>query len=241
MDIRSLKRDAAKVNANWVQTRDDRVVAKKECKIYIPSRFAERGLATIGAETSILGLCAIVIEDKYYGVCNVNAMMRVTPSSTNMVMVDEVQHYEFTFDAGATVIANTNLVKQDILLYEIYSEIIAKGHIPWYLSYEDLGKLFTTAKKHAGVNLVANNTILEMVVAAISRNPKDRTKYYRHVISSMDEQYTKPPEFIAFRSPMFGATNTTAKLIGAYFEPSMNSALVNPSEKTEGVERLLRA
>jgi hypothetical protein len=56
----------------------------------------------------------------------------------------------------------------------------------------------------------------------------------------MAEQFTKPPTFIPFRSPIYGATNTTAKLIGAYFDDSINSALVNPSEKVEGVESLLR-
>ena len=56
----------------------------------------------------------------------------------------------------------------------------------------------------------------------------------------MDEVLSRPPALIPFRSVTYGATNTTAKLMGAYFDEGLTSALVNPSQRTEKIEELLR-
>lgn len=239
MDIKGLKRDSKKVLEDWVTQRDNRIITKGGCKLYIPVRFTEHGLAFVGAETQCLGLCAIVIE-KNYAVLSINGMISIDPSSTRIIDIGEDKYYEFEFDKGSTVITNTNIIRQDTLLYSIYNEVVAKGRIPWYLSYEDVGKIFTTAKYHGGVTLAANNAIFEMIVATMSRQQKDRTKYYRHGVDNLEHQIVNPPAFIPFRSPIYGATNTTAKMIGAYFDDSITSALTSPSEKVEGVEALLR-
>jgi hypothetical protein len=34
--------------------------------------------------------------------------------------------------------------------FRIYDEFMSKGNIPWYMSYEDSGKMFETAGKHGG-------------------------------------------------------------------------------------------
>jgi hypothetical protein len=240
MDIKNLVRDASKVHASLHETKNGQLVAAKACKIYIPTRFEDCRLANIASDIRVVGIFMISVEDKYYGVSLANAMMSLTPTTTSIVTVAEEDYYEFTFEKGSVVCPNMDLVKDDKLVYSIYDEIIAKGHVPWYFSYEDLGKLFATAKYHGGINLGSTNAPLEMIAAAISRDMKDRTKYYRHSIKTLANQYDTPPAFIAFRNVIHGATNTTAKLMGAYFDDGLMSALVNPSTKTEGIEDLLR-
>lgn len=240
MDPRRLTRDAPKVHAALKELPDGRLVTTKGCKIYIPARYAERGLAQVGIDTYIVGIYAIVVDDKYYGVSMVNAMMRIDPTTTQKISVDEEEFYEFYFEPGATVCVSVMLVKTDTLTFKIYDEIIAKGRVPWYLDYNDLGSLFKTAKYHAGANVGQQREVTELIVSMIARDPKDRTKYYRQTVQSQGEIALRPPAFIPLRSVVYQATDTTTKIMGSYFSDGLQSALINPSERTERIEGLLR-
>lgn len=240
MDIRKLIRKPEVIHASLAETKNDTLIAVRECKIYIPTRFAEYRLAVISNEIRIVGIFAIVVDDLYYGVSNANAIMQITPTSTTVVDVEGDEYYEFRFERGSQITPNINLVQDNSFVYRIYDEIVAKGHVPWFISYEDMGKLFETAVYHGNMRLGPNNVPLEMIAASISRSAKDRTLFYRHTIKSVADQLKSPPAFIALRNVMLGATNTTARLMGAYFDEGLLSALVNPSESTEGVETLLR-
>lgn len=241
MNIRDLERNPQKVHEALFETESGQLVAKKQCRIYIPARWADRKLAKIANEIRIMAIFALVVEDKYYTVYTINSMAQVTPTSTALLKVSGDETYQFTFEPGAVIMPNMNLVKNDIITYYIYDEIIAKGNVPWYMSYSDLGKLFATSAKHAGISLGSSNIPIELIVASISRQSKDRTKYYRHLITSIKEELENPPAFIPFRSIIYGPTNTTAKLMGAYFEEGILSSLNNPATKREGVEDLLRS
>lgn len=236
MDIKTLVRDGEAVKKAIKQV-DQTLVASLDCKIYIPRRFEERKLAIISDEIRIVGIYAICVGNNY-GVSSACAMMQITPSSTSIVSVDGDEYYEFTFYKGAVITPNCNLVKEDTLVYNIYDEVIAKGHIPWYLSYKDIGKIFTTSDYHAGLSLGPTNVAIEILAASIARSKDDRTIYYRHVIDNLEgvDNSVKIP----FRNVIYGATNTTARLTGAYFDDGLTSALTNPSETTEGIETLLR-
>lgn len=240
MNPKLLKREPTKVHSYLRELEDGRLVTTKGCKIYIPTRFAERGLASIGIETHIVGIYAIVVEDLYYGVSMVNAMIRIEPTSTMKVVIEEEEYFEFMFEPGSTVMASTQLVKQDTLVYKIYDEIISKGRVPWYLGYLELGKLFDTAKYHAGANIGGNHEVTELIVSMIARDPKDRTKYYRQTVKTLDDLKRTPPAFIPLRSVTYAATNTTNKLAGSYFNDGLVSALVSPADRVERIEEILR-
>lgn len=240
MDHTRWKRDPSKVHAALTESADGSVVTSRPISIYIPERFTEKQLADIGAETYITGIFAMVVDDTYYAVSTVNATMRIIPTTISTVKFDEDTYLEFSFAPGSVVIADTQLIKADSLVYKIFDEIIAKGKTPWYLAYEDLGTLFETADTHAGVRLAPSHAILEMFVAATARDPNDRSKYYRHTVQDRKQLETSPPEMIPLRSVSDGATNTTAKLMGSYFNDGLDSALTNPSSKKENIEQLLR-
>lgn len=232
--------DPSKVHAALKELPDGRLVCTKGVKAYIPSRYAERGLAFIGIETQIVGICALTVEDKYYGVLMVNAMVRIEPTSTVKVLIDEEEFYEFEFEPGATVVSSTSLVKTDTLVYRIYDEIISKGRVPWYLSYIKLSHIFDTAKYHAGANIGQNHEVTELIVSMIARNPANRHQYYRNFLKALADIEKTPPAFIPLRSVIYAATNTTNKLAGSYFHEGLVSALVTPTERVERIEDLLR-
>lgn len=240
MNPSDLIRDPKKIHEDLQVLTDKTVLTKKGCKIYIPVRYQECSLATIGSETTILGIFAISIDDKYYGVSKAQAMLRVEPDSINTVTVEDTDYYELIFNENSIVILSTDVIQDNKILYKIYNEFIANGKIPWYFNYKDLGHLFENAKKYTGTALGANHGIMEMVSAMVSRDSKDLTKYYRHTVKSNEDIHTKPPTIIKLNNVTYGATNTTAKLIGGYFEEGLTSALINPSERVEPIEGILR-
>ena len=241
MNPRKLIRDPSKIRDILTEMPDGSVICTKQCKIYIPSRFTERSLAEVGVDNIISGIYAIVVDDLYYGVSLINAMIRIKPSSTLKVKILGVEYLEFTFKENSTVIESTTLVKTDTLVYRIYDEIISKGRVPWFVEYNDLGRIFDTAKSHANANIGLNSEVTELIVSMICRDKEDKTKYYRTTIESVSDLKTKPPVYIPLRSVIYAATNTTNKLAGSYFSSAINSALVSPAERTERIEGLLRS
>lgn len=240
MDWQKLVRNPEKVHANLKVLPDKRCVTAKGCKIYIPSRFESHNLAEIGIQTYIVGLAAIVVEDMYYGVFSVNAMMQIEPTSWLKVTFGGDEYYEFTFEPGATVITTTELIRNDTLVYRIYNEIFSKGHVPWYLGYSEMGKIFDTARYHAGANIGENHEVIELLVSLIARDPEDRHQYYRNVVTDKKFLLAHPPAFISLRSVTYAATNTLNKLAGSYQHEGIVSALVTPTERVERIEELLR-
>lgn len=241
MDVKKLIRSPEKVKACLKELPDRRLVAIKPVKIHIPSRFAERNLASLGHENYIVGIYGMIVEDTYYASSMVNAMMRIEPSSMMRVMIDETEYLEFSFDAGATVFSSVDLVKNKPLVYRIYDELIAKGRVPWYLGYLQMGAIFKTARRHAGANIGGNQEVTELVVSSLARLENDRTKTFRSVVKSLEELDRKPPVFIPLRSVQYASTSTLNKLAGSYFQEGVVSALVSPSERSERIDVLLRS
>lgn len=240
MNPRSLIRDPAKVKSELITRSDSSVVTKKGCKIYFPTRFEERLLAEVGINNLCIGLFPIVIQDKYYSLLSVNAMIDLKPSSVNKIMIGPVEYYEFVFDPGSVVIQTLDLVQNDVILFRLYDELFSKGKIPWYVGYEDLANLYDTAKKFAGANVGEAPEVVQLLTSIVSRNPKNRIEYYRTTVNSREDLVRNPPAYIPLRSVQFGATNTTNKLAGSYFSEGVTSALLNPADRVEPLEAILR-
>ena len=238
MDIASLTRDASKVAAAFKVT-GEQVVALKEIRILIPERYTEKGLAKIGKETHLVGIYAMVVG-QHYAVSRINAMMQFNPSVINTIKIRGDNYLELIFDPGSVVLATNRLVVNDNIAYLIFDEFISKGHIPWFIGYDDLARLFETSDKHAGLKLGSRHVVLGMIAASITRAKSDRTMYYRHAIANVKDPSTVPFAHIKLRSISHGTTNTTSRLVGSFWNDGLTSALVNPAEKTEQIEELLR-
>jgi uncharacterized protein (DUF2164 family) len=231
--------DPQRINAALKTLPDGRVIALGNVKIYSPTLYADKGISTVGLENSILGICAIVVDDTYYCVMMVTAVVPIDPIQTNRVKMDGDDYFEFVFEPGGTFIKSVDLVCHDTLVYQIFDVILAKGNVPWYLGYEELRRIFDTAKKHAGADVGGQQEVTSLIVSLISRTREDRVKYYRTAVMSSDYLRTNPPVIIPLMSARYGATNTTTKLGGSYFDQGLASALINPSERVERIEGLL--
>ena len=167
-------------------------------------------------------------------------MIDLKPSSVNKIMIGPVEYYEFVFDPGSVVIQTLDLVQNDVILFRLYDELFSKGKIPWYVGYEDLANLYDTAKKFVGANVGEAPEVVQLLTSIVSRNPKNRIEYYRTTVNSREDLVRNPPAYIPLRSVQFGATNTTNKLAGSYFSEGVTSALLNPADRVEPLEAILR-
>jgi hypothetical protein len=238
MAIPNLIRDADYVISRLAENEDGSVVTTVPCTVQIPESFTAKNLAVMGGEVFIFGFFPIIMGDRY-AVNKTIAMMRICPSSTQKVVVNETPYIEFSFEPGDKLIYTTALVVTDTLTYYMYDQFVAKGNIPWYMNYNDMANMFDTALEHAGVNL-GGRSIIELIISTIARDPDDMTRLYRHIYTRPEDLINKPPVTVPFRSVIWNTADTTSKLNGAYYDQGINSALVNQSESVEMIEELLR-
>ena len=238
MNISKLVRNREMVINSLVE-KDNNLVCKKLTRVYVPQHYMSGKLGEIETNVRTIGVFGIVVEDKYLAVNMCCAMMVLAPDSTSVVTVDEEPYLELTFEPGSILVLGLDLVKTGSLIFNIYDELIAKGKTPWYIGYNDLGALFDSAIHHAGVNLKAARSVLEMMTASRGRDPKDLSKYYRNTLTKQSDLESKKPRIIPLRSIMYGSTNAVSKLLGSYAGEGLSSSLVNPSTRLEKVEEIL--
>lgn len=239
MEIKHLKRDPKYILDSLFITPDGTMVAKKDLIITFPVAYEERHLATISTDVYVVGIFGIIVDGNYAS-NTVLSKVRLYPNEIEKEKVDEVEYYVLKFEKGSTIVENMNLVKENTIGYYVYNYLIAQGKVPWYMSAIELLNLFKDSNYYSGVTYGSNHIATELIAAMIMRRNEDINQYWRQSVESIDEVISNPPQFIPLRDVIYGARNTTAKLMGAYLNEGMKSAIMHPSENTESVEEILR-
>lgn len=241
MDISTLTRSAKKIRANLVEMEDNSIVVREGCKIYIPSRFINKGLAGIGDNVWALGCFLIVTDSGFYDISLAQCDLFFEPADIRQVKLpDEKMYYEMYFPAGSTFIQSSYVKKSDKNIDPMFEEFIINGNIPYGYTVVDLVKLFRHAVYFTGFNMGANNQIYETMVSIICRARTNLNSKWGYVINNQAQLISEPPVIVGLRNAPRLSTNTTAKLLGSYFNDGVVSALNNPSTRLEGVEGVMR-
>lgn len=241
MDLSTLTRNRDKVRANLVKLSDNSVICREGCKVYIPQRYVNKGLAGVGETVWSVGEFVMVTDSGFYCAMLVPAIINLSPTEVRQIKLDGNPYYELSFAEGSVVIETTWIPKTDSCIPPLFNEFMINGNIPYGYSLFDLVKAFHLSDKYTGFKMGANPQVFETIVNIIARDPDDLNKQYRGVPQSLDDVYKKPPAIVGLRNPAVTSTNTVAKLIGSYFQDGVVSSLINPSDRVEGVEALLRS
>lgn len=231
-DISSLKRDADLIAANFAVSGTD-VITKKDCSIIIPYDYIHHKLAVVGNSVQIASVFAILVGNTYAAVVAC-ATVVLASTETKQIKINGVDMLQFIFPAGSAV-ASTRIVKDSDLAYEMNKYFYSFGRVPWFLNYDDIGELLRYHKEYAGLNISPDNIPFEIVASRICRDSDNKFKHYRFT------PMNKSPVVVPFNSVIYNATNTTAKILGNYLSDGFTSALLNPSDRVETVETLLRS
>ncbi len=237
-----LIRDRENVKKSFV-TMGDKLVAGRDIKIYIPYRYFNRKLATLGEMTSTVMIFCVMIDDVHWDLCALPNMVNLTPVSTTMDVMDDEEYMVLTFPKGSTITPNGNLVRDSNIVYNIYDGFYSSGYCPWFIGYMDYGKLLQHAGSYGGLTLSHNNNAIELTVAQIAKNPEDRSMSFRKTLTAFPYKQGKSKEpFIApLQSVLFNANNTSTRIVGAYLNNGILSALTYPSTRSEPIEEILRS
>lgn len=216
------------------------LIAMEPLRIHVPARFAESGLIVIEDVTYVLGYAAIITEDNYYASATVSSMWRTEPDRVGQVVIDDLPYIELSYNKGSKVIASIHLVMVDNLIHRIWTEMYGKAKVPWYYNYEDIVTLFYNTGKYNGVTLGYDAAILEYVGAQLCRDPDNTVKYFRQRKDAKEMFVSKPPVLIGHRNVALSATNVSSRIAGSYSDSGLTVSLVNPSERAERIETMLR-
>lgn len=233
MDITSLKRDKQKALSYLKETPNGSVIVTKDCIVQFPSRFVKRELAEIDVGVEVYGLMAIIFEDNTYAVLNFTNKLILNSNIIDYKEINGIEYINVTFKKNDILIINTNLVRIETVIFDILDEIILKGNIPWYIEYEDLLKMFDTAKAYAGMS-ITNLTGTELLASMCARCNEDRTKYFRTCNKSK-------LFYIGLRNVFYSATSTLTRLSGSYLSDGVTSALLSPTKDISELEKAVRA
>lgn len=232
-------RNASNVRKH-LRIENNQLLCDQPTYVHIPTRFMDKGLGEVGTNNTIFGIFPVILANsKEYGIFSVDAMVYIEPFLTDEIDIDGVSYYSFYFEADTPIVSNLDVIKNDSIIYNILDEFLIKGKVPWYIGYEDLCKFLDTAESHAASNVGANYEIIEILSSMIARSSNNRKIYIRNDIDSKEAINSKI-EYIPLSSVMYVATGTVNKLIGAYMEEGIASALVTTSEESTRIEKLLR-
>jgi len=236
MEVSSLKRDSKAVLGAMSKVGNN-LVANKDLLVHIPKGWAGTSLASVETLVKTVAVYGIIVGDKYAtSVACCHVMM--APSSITTVTVNDTPYLEMMFSKGDTVVLGLDVLVSPSVIFPITNEIVDKGKTPWFFSKEDQCRLLDTTDYHADSSF-PDRAVIEMMAASRLRLKKNRASYFKEHFKSQAEFDAATPDVIAGNSIAYGATNTTAKLLGSHMPEGMSSALVNPSERLEAVEELL--
>lgn len=239
MDINALKRNPKRIIEIFVNKKGS-IYTKEKITIMVPKRYMNKGLLVVGERVLCLGILPIITEDGQYGVLNIISTLELTPDDLYFSKVNDIEYVYMIFEKDSMVIASDKIVVSDEYIYGIFDEFIILGNIPWFLDYEDMGKIFDSAKKYGGSHVGKTPAAVELIASVIGRDPNDRKVYYRRIIESRKDLVNKTPVFVPMNSVFYSTSNTTAKVIGSYFSDGLVSALTDKVDTVENIESLLR-
>ena len=237
-----LKRNPRAVTANFSVNAAEQVVCKNNCYIQAPKGFFDSGLGQLGADISLYGCFAVILESGDYALVNITAMFSIAPTSINIITVDDVEYYEFFFAKDSVIFKTTGLLEQSKIVFDPFQTFLFMGRVPWYISYDDHGRLFDTAPHFAGFGALKNPELIEFMSAMCGRKANDPSnEFLRLKIQNYSEGDSGNVEFVPMGSVIATVRSSLNKLSGAYAQDGIISAIVSPSDKVGTVEKIVRA
>jgi hypothetical protein len=204
---------------------------------HIPERYENYDVLSFHEDTvKSLGIFDLIINDTHHHGLLLAAIISLNPRMISKHTHDNDKvYYHLTFNKNDVFITDTTFVKNENLVYIVFSEFIQLGNIPKFLTYDTLAFLMVKISKTSGLNFKVNHAIVEIMLAHLTRNPNKLTEPYRRTDQS------NPLKFIPLSHVSYGADNTTSKLLGSYFTDGLRSALVNQADTAYEFESIIRA
>lgn len=236
------KRNPEALKKNFSVNSAKQVICLNSCYIQVPMFFFDQGLGKLGSDISIYGCFPVIMEDGQYGLVNVTAMFSISPTTTNVKTIDGMEYYEFFFEKDSVIFKTTGLLSQSKIIYDPFQNFLFMGRVPWYVTYDDHGRLFDTAVKFADFKALRNPEVMEFLTAMCARKANSMSSdFLRNIIQNYSEGDVGSVEFVPMGSVIATVRSSLNKISGAYAQDGIISAIVSPYDKVGTIEKIVRA
>lgn len=216
-----------------ISIKGDKVYCSKRCSIEFPSWYIDKGLAKFGHDTAFMGICAIVVDNKYC-VTTVPTIVRSNPIDMNQIERNGVPYTRLEFGPGDPIYSNTSVVKETLLSYDFFNHFFLRTKVPWFIEYHDMVKLMNNLMKYAGSGVGRSPIGNELTVAFVTRDAKDPLKFYRQ--TDMKGEYI----FVDLMDIYLSVRNTMDRLTGGYYKDALVGSLLAPAQEPTDIEKHLK-
>jgi len=206
----------------------------KSLRAVIPKRYETYGLMSVTNTVQTIGIMDLIIDEKFNAHLHLMGLIEMDPSDISSETIDGIEYLALTFTSGDLFLTNTTIVKNQALIYAIYTEFVDRGKMIYTMGYEDLIWLFDSAKEMCDAALPMDHAMFEVIYAHLARKADDKFVPYRY--TDMKGDFS----FIPLRDVSFAPNSTTARLMGSYFSDSTLASLLNENETRRNFEDLLR-
>lgn len=232
--IELARRNPSKVHADLVKVGNG-LITKGGCWLYIPTRFAAKGLAVIGSKIDIIGIFAISTDRKTYGVSSCTGMIEITPTRFEEITVNGESYYEFRFDPGTMVFPDAFVPVKKSFVYSIFSLIYDYGYRPWWFTAIDDAELLSESGMWNELTVFPDQITADIFAAHTQRALNDPKKFFRKTLKRDNDVFNRV-QFIPLRAGSLNKTSTLAKLADVELKRGIRSALTTEPVRPEFLE-----
>jgi hypothetical protein len=238
-DVTKLKRDKEALN-KCVKIKDNVMYTLKKVYVMFPEKFIDKNMTKLGNTSLVTGVMAIIDENNNYATSIIAGRITMYPNEIHSMLVDNIPYIVLEIEKDNVFIPNMNIIKEASVVFDMYDLFILKGKIPWYLTYEDIPKIFKNLNKYTGSKAGDNILTYEILTAIISRDKNDIHKEYRSTLKSMNDLNTKQPTYVGLENIWYSYNTTVSKVVGNYMKLGIVSAINNKETKVDAIENILR-
>lgn len=203
--------------------------------VRISERLKGKGFLKLGDPVQSLGIMDLEIDGQYRSSLHLLAMITMRPSVIDTETIDEVRYVTLTFFPGDTFLESRTVVQNPAVVPALWEEFVDMGRIPPHMTYDSLIWLFDSAGPVAGVSLGIDHAIFEMIYAHNARSKKDPFTFFRHTSMASTDFLQIPMNRVGVSTD-----STTARLVGAYLDQGLLSAVLRTETEPSEFEDLLR-
>lgn len=205
-----------------------------ELKIYIPKRYEEKQFTQITSEISTIGIFRMVANGKDEIKFLLPAFIKIRPSGIDTETIGEERYAVATLVKNDVFMVTNEVLQTEKIAYLIWNEFIYWGNTPTWMTYLDVMNMFKTLQKVTGLKFGVPPVVFEILISHLARTKRSLDEEYR--LTDMHEY----PAFIPLHAVAHAATSVSARMIGSYFDDSVNVSLIQDDSKPSELEDILR-
>lgn len=226
----SLARNALFVRGNSIST-------KEKLRIYVPEKYASKGLAYVGSSISVLGVMLITTDDERYGITTATTMLDITPDKVESILVDDEYFYRFTFDKGSVVFPDRYPKKTKDRVNLVFDYFYGYGHSPWWMTTVDLADLLAHTSYWNDMSIHNSQVTLDVLAGQISRTKNDPKAFARHSYRTPEESL-KPAITVPLRTGSLNRSTRLTMISNTELKKGIRSAMLMEPVREEFLENL---